>query len=74
MNGTCVEAEPVRVPDQDELVVFNYFTDLSNHSGILDHATALQETIREGITSLIRQAHWWKKYRALWKMQKVSDI
>lgn len=72
MNGTCIEAEPVRVPDKDELVVFSYFTDLINHSSILDYATVLHETIREGITVLLKHAHWWKKYRALWKMQKVG--
>lgn len=74
LNGTCIEVEPIHVPDKDEPVVFNYFEDLSNHSGILDHATALQEVIKEGINALLRQAHWWKKYRALWKMQKVPSL
>ncbi len=71
LDGTCIEAEPVRVPEKDEPVVFTFFSDISYHSDILDQATSLQETIRSGISSLLKQAYWWKKYRGLWKVQKV---
>ena len=73
MDGTCVEAEPVHVPDRDEPVIFTFFSDISYHCDILDQATVLQETIRSGISSLLKQAHWWKKYRGLWKVQKVRQ-
>ena len=64
----------MHVPRKDELVVFNFYSDLNNHSGISDYVLSLQETIKEGITGLVKQAHLWKKYRALWKMQKVNGL
>ena len=72
-NGSCLEAEAVQVPSVDEPVIFSYFTDVSNHIKILEHAQSVQETIKQGIGSLVRQAHYWKRYRALWKMQRVRN-
>lgn len=66
--------EPVVVPGQDEPVVFSFFTDMSSHPTVLELAVGVQETIRNGIGALVRHANWWKKYRALWKMQRVSTI
>jgi len=73
LDGTCIEVEPINLPDRDEPIAFTFFTDISYHSDILDQATVLQETVRSGISSLLKQAHWWKKYRGLWKVQKVSQ-
>ena len=70
-HGSCLESPPVTVSGADEPVVFSYFTDVSSHANILEHAIAVQETIKGGITALMKQANYWKKYRALWKMQRV---
>ena len=64
--------EPVSVAGQDEPVVFSFFADVSSHPSVLELATAVQEIIRNGIGALVKRANWWKKYRALWKMQRVS--
>ena len=66
--------EPVVVAGQDEPVVFSFFTDVSSHPTVLELASGVQETIRGGIGALVKHANWWKKYRALWKMQRVSCI
>ena len=71
LNGSCIEAEPQTVPGQDEPVVFSYFTDLSVHPTVTEMAQAVQDAIRGGITSLVKYANRWKKYRLLWKMQRV---
>lgn len=73
LNGSCVEAKPVQVPSADEPVAFTYFTDVSFHVHILEQVTVVQETIRGGIAALVKQANYWKKYRALWKMQRVCE-
>lgn len=72
MNGSCLEAKPVQVPTADEPVTFSYFSDVSAHVNILEQAMVVQETIKSGIAALVKQANYWKKYRALWKMQRVS--
>ena len=71
-KGSCIVTEPVSVAGQDEPVVFSFFADVSSHPSVLELATAVQETIRNGIGALVKHANWWKKYRALWKMQRVS--
>lgn len=71
MNGSCLEAKPIQVPSADEPMVFSYFLDVSVHASVLEHAVAAQETIKAGIGALVKQAYHWKKYRALWKMQRV---
>ena len=72
MHGSCLEAKPVQVPGVDEPVSFNYYTDVCLHHSVTEHAMAVQETIKGGIAALVKQASYWKKYRALWKMQRVS--
>lgn len=59
------------MPSADEPVTFTFFTDVSGHGTILECAMTVQESIKAGIAVLVRQAHYWKKYRALWKMQRV---
>ncbi len=74
MCGSCLEAEPVHVHGMDEPVAFTYFTDVAAHNSVLEHASSVQETIKGGIAALVKQAHYWKKYRALWKMQRVCIL
>lgn len=71
MDGSCLETKPVQVPSEDEPVIFSYFSDVSAHATVLEQAMVVQETIKAGISALLKQAHHWKKYRALWKMQRV---
>jgi hypothetical protein len=71
MNGSCLEAPPVQVQSADEPVVFSYFTDVSAHMGLLDQASEVQDIIKTGISALVKHANYWKKYRSLWKMQRV---
>ena len=66
--------EPVTVPGQDEPVVFSFFTDVSSHPSVLELAAGVQETVKSGIGALLKHANWWKKYRAMWKMQRVSML
>ena len=71
-KGSCIVTEPVSVAGQDEPVVFSFFGDVSSHPSVIELATTVQETIKNGIGALIKHTNWWKKYRALWKMQRVS--
>ncbi len=71
-RGSCVESKPVQVPGQDEPYVFSFFTDVSRHPSVLELAQGIQETVRASIGELARLANWWKKYRSLWKLQRVS--
>ncbi len=64
----------MQVPGQDEPYVFSFFTDVSRHPSVLELAQGIQETVRVSIGELVRLANWWKKYRSLWKLQRVSVV
>ena len=71
LNGSCIEAQPQQVTGQDEAVLFS-FSDVSMHPAVNEVALGVQEGIRGGVASLLKHISWWKKYRLLWKMQRVG--
>ena len=72
MNGTCLEAPPKLVPEQDEPVRFTFFSDVQLHPVVLELASAVQHNIQRGITDVLRYlAGWKRKYKPLWRMQMV---
>jgi len=72
LNGSCVEAQPQQVAGQDEPVFFSFFSDVSMHPAVNEVALGVQESVRGGVASLVKHISWWKKYRLLWKMQRVG--
>lgn len=72
MNGTCLEAPPKVVPEQDEPVHFTFFSDVQLHPTVLELASTVQHNIQKGITEALRYlAGWKRKYKPLWRMQMV---
>lgn len=71
LAGSCIEAEPQQVPGQDKPVVFSFFSDVSMHPAVNEVGLCVQEAVRNGIVSLVKHANTWKKYRPLWRMQRV---
>ena len=72
MNGTCLEAAPKLVPEQDEPVRFTFFSDVQLHPMVLELATTVQHNIQKGVTEVLRYlAGWKRKYKPLWRMQMV---
>ncbi len=69
-----MECKPVQVAGKDEPYLFSFFSDVSRHPAVLELAQSIQDTIRTGIGELLRLANWWKKYRSLWKLQRVSVV
>ncbi len=67
-----MESKPVQVAGRDEPCLFSFFTDVSRHPAVLELAQSIQDTNRASIGELLRLANWWKKYRSLWKLQRVS--
>lgn len=72
MNGTCLEAPPKLVPEQDEPVRFTFFSDVQLHPMVLELASTVQYNIQKGVTDVLRYlAGWKRKYKPLWRMQMV---
>ena len=70
-RGSCIEAQPQQVAGQDTPFVFSFFSDASAHLTVVECVAAVQETARGVVVALVRAANTWKKYRPLWKMQRV---
>lgn len=72
MNGTCLQAPPKVVPEQDEPVHFTFFSDVQLHPTVLELAGTVQHNIQKGVTEVLRYlAGWKRKYKPLWRMQMV---
>ena len=75
MNGTCLEAPPKQVPEQDDPVFFTFFSDVQLHPHILELANTVQQTIQSGVMDILRYlAGWKKKYKQLWRVQMVRTV
>lgn len=74
LSGSCIEALPQKVEGEDEPYVFSFFTDLSANPDIIELVQMVQGNMKNTLTNLQRYLNRWKKYRSIWKVDKVSWI
>lgn len=74
MNGTCIECLPQKVEGEDELYVFTFFTDISVNNETIDLVQTIHYNIKNTLTNMQRYLNRWKKYRSIWKVDKVSFV
>ncbi|XP_067660223.1 dynein axonemal heavy chain 10-like [Haliotis asinina] len=72
MNGTCIETAPQKVEGEDELYVFSFFQDISQNPEIIELVQIVAQNIKNTLTSLQRYLNRWKKYRNIWKPEKMQ--
>ncbi|XP_069071115.1 dynein axonemal heavy chain 10 [Pleurodeles waltl] len=70
MHGTCIECPPQHA-EEDELVIFSFFSDISQNSYIIDQAITISQNVHKLLTSLTKYLNRWKRYRPLWKLDKA---
>lgn len=56
---------------EDEPYVFCFFTDISANPEIIDYVQTIQTDIKNTLTNMTRYLNRWKKYRSIWKVDKV---
>ena len=71
MNGSCLESPPQKVDGEDELFVFSFFSDIAINPDIIELMQKVQNDIKSTLTTLQRYLTRWKKYRGVWKVDKV---
>ena len=71
MNGTCVETPPQHAEGEDEPVVFSFFSDIAHNSTIIELVQNISKTVQNTLGSLNKYLSRWKRYRVLWKLDKV---
>ncbi|XP_078523750.1 dynein axonemal heavy chain 10 isoform X2 [Lissotriton helveticus] len=70
MHGTCIECPPQHA-EEDEVVIFTFFSDISQNSYIIDQAITISQNVHKLLTSLTKYLNRWKRYRPLWKLDKA---
>ncbi|XP_078277210.1 LOW QUALITY PROTEIN: dynein axonemal heavy chain 10 [Rhinoraja longicauda] len=70
MHGSCIECLPQYVEGDDEPVIFNFCSDISQHLQIIELAISTSQNLQRLLGSLGKFLNSWKKYRSLWKMDK----
>ena len=71
MNGTCIETPPQKIPGEDEPYIFSFFQDISVNPDIIEMVQTAQGSMKNTLTNLTRYLTRWKKYRPIWKVDKV---
>ena len=62
------------VPGKDEPVVFSFFSDVVLHPDVSEIGNLVREKVMVGINDIMGYTNRWKKYRQLWRLQRVSDV
>uniref|UniRef100_A0A665V7Z7 Dynein heavy chain tail domain-containing protein n=1 Tax=Echeneis naucrates TaxID=173247 RepID=A0A665V7Z7_ECHNA len=71
MRGTCIECPPQCVGGEDELVTFNFYSDICQHPEINESAMTVSQNIQRLLVSVDRFLNHWKRYRPLWEKNKT---
>ena len=61
------------VPGKDEPVIFSFFSDVILHPDVSEIGNLVRERVMVGINDIMSYTNRWKKYRQLWRLQRVSD-
>ena len=71
MNGSCIETPPQKMPNEDEPYLFTFFNDVSANPDIIILVQTIQNNMKNTLTALTRYLTRWKKFRGIWKADKV---
>ncbi|KAJ3144485.1 Dynein heavy chain 10, axonemal [Geranomyces variabilis] len=74
MNGTCIITPPQKVVEDEDPVVFSFHSDVVANQNIITMIGALNGTITKTFGSLNTWLETWRKYRPLWKVDKVITL
>lgn len=71
LDGSCIEAQPKPIPGQDQPYTYTFFTDVTQHPDVNAVGLAVREAICTGIQTIVNHIGLWKRYRLLWRVQRV---
>ncbi|KAJ3328734.1 Dynein heavy chain 10, axonemal, partial [Blyttiomyces sp. JEL0837] len=74
MNGTCLITPPQKVGEDEEPVIFSFHSDVVVNQTIVTAISQLNTTITKTFSNLNKWLDTWRKYRPLWKVDKVTTL
>ncbi len=72
LDGSCIEAQPKHIPGQEQPITYTFFTDIIQHPDVNGVGVAVRDTILMGIQTIVSHVGLWKRYRLLWRVQRVN--
>ena len=73
-NGTCIITPPQRVAEDEDPVIFSFHSDIVVNQTIVSMISQLNSTITKTFSNLNKWLDTWRKYRPLWKVDKVMNV
>ncbi|KAJ3097104.1 Dynein heavy chain 10, axonemal [Phlyctochytrium planicorne] len=73
-NGTCIITPPQRVAEDEDPLIFSFHSDIVTNQSIVNMITQLNTTITKTFGNLNKWLDAWRKYRPLWKVDKVITL
>ncbi|TPX54389.1 hypothetical protein PhCBS80983_g05954 [Powellomyces hirtus] len=74
MNGTCMITAPQKIAEDEDPVVYSFHSDVVANQNIITMISALNSTITKTFGNLNTWLESWRKYRPLWKVDKVITL
>eukprot|EP00842_Homolaphlyctis_polyrhiza_P003630 jgi/Hompol1/4268/HPOL_001758-RA len=74
LNGSCIIAPPQKVGDDEEPFVFSFHSDLVSNQSVIALVNSVNTTINRTFSDLHKWIDTWRKYRPLWKVDKVVTL
>lgn len=74
MNASCKECQPVKVENQDEPFLYTFLFDIMHRPELREKATHIQTNLQRVFQNVKKQIAKFKKYKFLWKADKVCTL
>ena len=76
MDGSCIEAQSQHIQGGggggDEPKTYTFFSDVMQHPEVNRLGNAVKDAIMNGMSNIMNCIGQWKKYRILWRLQRVQ--
>ena len=73
-HGSCILTAPQVVAADEEPMVFSFHTDIVNNTVVVNSVLAMNQTITRSFSNLVKFLDTWRRYRPLWKVDKVVTL
>ena len=73
LDGTCEEAGPVRIDDENSYT-FHFYHDIASDSQVVKLVMELSKIINRSGDNLRRYLYQWNAYEKLWKLNKAAVL
>jgi dynein heavy chain len=74
MDGTCIETAPQVVSEDEEPVIFTFYTDISANPQVIKTIFILNQGVNRTFSKINKYLDTWRRFKPLWKMDKTPAL